>query len=272
MKSDSLLLRQRDLGAFSFFAASPDGAFAVYVKAPIGDLVLKDTPVEPFDYSYRSGDLFVYDTATGASWPLKGASDPEVVEDMPSFSPDGARLIFSRYRVTEKNGVKGVHGMELAEVPFNQGRGGEATAVAGTSLEGMWNYFARYSPNGKWISFCRGDASQGAYARRSSDIFLMPVAGHAARRLALNVDGGMDSWHTWSPDSHWLAFSSNREPNAMTALYLAYVDDDGNDHPPIKLVGFDKMKVNTPQFTPGALANESFEPVKAFIEASFPEQ
>ncbi len=267
--SDTLLLRRHDLGAFSFFAVSPDGAFAAYVKAPVGDLVLKDTPVEPFDYPYRSGDIFVYETATGATWALPGASDPESVEDMPAFSPDGARLLFSRYRVEERNGVKGVYGMELAEVPFNGGRGGTATTVPGTAGEGLYSYFARYSPNGKWISVCRGDGSRGVYARRSSDIYLMPAGGGAARRLRLNADGAMDSWHAWSPDSHWLAFSSNRETGGMTALYLAYVDDAGNDAPPIKLVGFDAMKVNTPQFVPGTLAVDRLGPVKPFIESSF---
>jgi Tol biopolymer transport system component len=260
----------RDLGPFSFLAPSPGGRYAVYVNAPVGDLALKQTAVEPFDYPYRSGDIFVLDVRTGRTAPLPGAAEPGVVEDMPSFSPDGRRVIFSRSTFDAPAGR--VPSMELAEVPFNGGEGGEATPVAGASGGGMWHYFARYSPDGKWISFCRGDASHGVYARRSSDIWLLPAAGGVARRLRLNAEGAMDSWHSWSSDSRWLAFSSNREGTGMTALYLAYVDDDGNAAPPVKLAGFDAMKVNTPQFVPDELDLAALGDLTAPIDAAFAAQ
>ena len=266
---DAVQLRGRDLGAFSFLALSPDGRHAAYVHAPVGDLVLKDTLVEPFDYPYSAADIHVLDTTTGATWPLAGASDPNVVEDMPAFSADGTRLIFSRYRMEETDGVKVIPGMALAELPFNEGRGGVAVPLAGTTAAGSWHYFARYSPDGRWISFCRGDGRNGIYARRSGDIYLMSVAGRRVMRLSLNAEGSMDSWHSWAADSHWLAFSSNREASGLTALYLAYVDDDGNASPPVKLVGFDAMKVNTPQFVPEALDLASLGDVAPFVEAVF---
>ena len=154
-------------------------------------------------------------------------------------------------------------------MPFNGGEGGEATPVVGASGSGKWHCFARYSPDGRWISFCRGDASHGVYARRSSDIWLLPAAGGTPRRLRLNAEGAMDSWHSWSSDSHWLAFSSNREGTGMTALYLASVDDDGNTAPPVKLAGFDAMKVNTPQFVPDELDLGALGGLAASIDAAF---
>jgi len=265
----SVETRGRNLGPFSFLAPSPDGEHAVYVNAPVGDLALKQTAVEPFDYPYRSGDIFVLDLRTGRTAPLPGAAEPGVVEDMPSFSPDGRRVIFSRSTFDASEGTGRVPSMELVEVPFNGGMGGAATPVAGASGSGTWHYFARYSPDGKWISFCRGDASHGVYARRSSDIWLLPAAGGTPRRLRLNAEGAMDSWHSWSSDSHWLAFSSNREGTGMTALDLAYVDDDGNDSPPIKLAGFDAMKVNTPQFVPDELDLGGLGGLTASIDAAF---
>jgi len=159
--------------------------------------------------------------------------------------------------------------MELAEVPFNGGAGGAATTVAGASGDGTWNYFARYAPNGRWISFCRGDASRGVYARRSSDIWLVAAGGGEARRLRLDAPNAMDSWHSWSSDSHWLAFSSNREASGMTALYLAYVDDEGREYPPFKVAGFDAAKVNTPQFVPAGFPMEGLGALTASIDAAF---
>ncbi len=260
--------RHVDLGAFSFLAVSPRADRAVFVNAPVGDLVLHDASAEPFDYAYRTADLFVLDTRPGAKAPLPGGADPAYVEDMPSFSPDGRRVIFSRYRFDDRPGAGRIPAMALAEVPFNEGRGGAAVAVAGASDEGTWNYFARYAPNGRWISFCRGDASHGVYARRSSDIWLLPAGGGAARRLRLNAPGAMDSWHSWSSDSHWLAFSSGRD-GGMTALYLAYVDEDGNDWPPVKVAGVGGAKVNTPQFVGAGSPIPAHEAVTTSIDAAF---
>ncbi len=266
---DVVLLRHRDLGAFSFFAVSPDGRFAAYVRAPVGDLVLRDTVVEPFDYPYSAADIHVFDTATGATWPLAGASDPGLVEDMPAFSPDGTRLIFSRYRMEGSEGAGTVPGMELVELSFNEGRGGQGTPLPGTTERGSWHYFARYSPDGRWISFCRGDARHGVYARRSSDICLMSTADRSIRRLRASADGAMDSWHSWSGDSHWLAFASNREAGGMTSLFLVHLDDRGDDDPPVKLVGFDALKVNTPQFISGSLDLSSLAGLGPFVETTF---
>ncbi len=261
--------RRLDLGPFSFLAVSPGGGRAVYVNAPVGDLILRDAPVEPFDYPYRAGDLFVLDTGTGARTPLPGAADPDVVEDMPSFSPDGRRVVFSRYRFDGREGAGRVPSMALYEVPFNGGRGGAATPVAGASGDATWNYFARYSPDGRWISFCRGDASRGVYARRSSDIWLLPAAGGRARRLRCNAAGAMDSWHSWSSDARWLAFSSSRERGGMTALYLAHVDAGGDAYPPVKVAGFERMKVNTPQFVPAGFPADALRGLAASAEAAF---
>lgn len=60
----------------------------------------------------------------------------------------------------------------------------------------------------------------------------------------------MDSWHSWCSDSHWLAIASNREKSNLTALYLVYLDDQGKDYPPVKLIGYDSLKINLPQFVP----------------------
>jgi hypothetical protein len=81
----------------------------------------------------------------------------------------------------------------------------------------------------------------------------------------------MDSWHYWSADSHWLIFSSNREPNKLTALYLVYIDDNGQDYPPVRLVSYPKMKINTPQFIPETLKLEQLGNLSSFVERTYKE-
>lgn len=259
----------RSLGDYSFLALSPDKRFAAFVAGPVGDLETRKTVVEPFDYPYRQADISVYDLANNAAAPLPGASDLDVVEDMPFFSPDGGELVFSRSRYGERDGAKGVISMDLFRIPFNAGRGGEAVPIAAASGNGLHHYFARYSPDGKWLSFCRGDGFRGIYARTSSDIFLMSRETGAVTRMNLNREDAMDSWHGWSSDSRWLIFSSSREPSGLTALYLVSIDEEGKDQPPVKLVGYDDVKINTPQFVPKGLDLEGLSGVQAFIDTTY---
>jgi hypothetical protein len=260
----------QDIGEFSFMTISPDGQYAAFAVNAIGKLKLSQTSIEPFELPYESGDIGYYDAERNSVALLRGASDPKFIEDMPFFSPDGKYLLFSRYQYGVKDGIRGIPSMDLYKVPFNGGSGGEPMPVTNASANNMYQYFPRYSPNGKWISFCRGDGFQGIYARKTSDIFLLSVDGNTVTKLNLNRENVMDSWHNWSPDSHWLIFSSNREKNSLTALYLAYIDDRGKDYPPVKLVGYESLKINTPQFVPENLNLEGAKDLTDYINSVFP--
>jgi hypothetical protein len=250
-------LKQLEKREFSFFAITRTGRYAVFVVNAFGGLTVKKTLVEPFDFPYFSADIFCYDVEKDTFTSLKGASDPKFIEDMPFFSPDGKYLLFTRYGYVMKDQIMSIPSMDLYKVPFNDGKGGDPIPIKNASFNNKHQYFPRYAPNGKWISFCRGDAQKGVYARKSSDIYLLSADENTVTRLNLNMDNTMDSWHDWSSDSHWLLFSSNREKSSLTALYLVYIDDNGKDYPPAKLVGYKNMKVNTPQFVPKDLSIES---------------
>lgn len=260
----------QDIGEFSFITISPDGQHAAFAINLTGKLKLNQTSIEPFEYPYESGDIGYYDAKRNSVVPLSGASDPNFVEDMPFFSPDGKYLLFSRYQYGVKDGMRGIPSMDLYKVPFNGGSGGKPIPITKASANNMYQYFPRYSPNGKWLSFCRGDGFQGIYARKTSDIFLLSVNGNTVTKLNLNKENMMDSWHDWSSDSHWLIFSSNREKNNLTSLYLAYIDDRGKDYPPVKLVGYESLKINTPQFVPENLNLEGAKDLKDYINSVFP--
>ncbi|HEY3417551.1 MAG TPA: hypothetical protein VGM23_11765, partial [Armatimonadota bacterium] len=107
---------------------------------------------------------------------------------------------------------------------------------------------------------------QGIFARTSSDIYLLDLKTSAVKKLNLNLPHVMDSWHYWSADSHWLIFSSNRSADGMTALYMAYIDDNGNDAPPIRLLKMDTLKVNSPQFLQSSLDLSTIPDAAGYIE------
>ncbi|MFH2204709.1 MAG: hypothetical protein ABIJ96_16465 [Elusimicrobiota bacterium] len=198
---------------------------------------------EAFNKRYVSPfwDIVIADRATGELVPLKGAADAAAVETFPSWSADDKRVAFVRN--------EGMGKMDIYTVEYNGGKGGQAQPLAGASGNGSDNYFPEFSPDGRWLAFTRGNASGGPFARDSSDIYIVPAAGGRARRLESNVEGVMDSWHSWSSDSRWLLYSSKRDGLA-TRAYITRIDERGGASAPVEL-GCEQgvnARVNMPQW------------------------
>jgi dipeptidyl aminopeptidase/acylaminoacyl peptidase len=245
--SDGLhLFDTKKIGEFSFLAWSPDARYLAIAVNTFGVIDIKNDVIEPFNLRYQSGDLAFYDMATKEINLLPGASEMDFVEDMPFWSPDGKELLFVKYK-SEKDAP--IESMSIYRIPFNNGVGGTPEPVVIASGAGDYNYFPAYSPDGRWISFVKGEGSKGVFARKTSDIYLLPRTGGTPKKLSLNTEGIMDSWHRWSKDGRVIVFSSKRGGD-MTALYGSTVDANGNTSRPVKVAGHDKVKVNIPEFVP----------------------
>jgi tetratricopeptide (TPR) repeat protein len=213
------------------------------------------------------GILAVYNRATRAFSSLPGASDRRFVQSNPMWSPDQKRVLFIRSKVYELNAAGGqvlltddqcveflkngkLFLYDIYQVPFNNGKGGVATPLAGASNNGMSNYFPRYSPNGKWIVFCK--ARSFSLLQPDSRLYIMPAEGGVPRQMSCNRDC-MNSWHSWSPNGKWLVFSS-KAFSPYTQLFLTHIDDKGMDTPPVvldRLTAPDRA-ANIPEFVNAA--------------------
>jgi tetratricopeptide (TPR) repeat protein len=138
---------------------------------------------------------------------------------------------------------------DLYRIPFNNGKGGPAEPLIGASNNGMSNFFAKYSPNGRWIVFCK--AKSFMLLQPDSRLYIMPAGGGEPRLMRCNT-GRMNSWHTWSSNNRWLVFAS-KQNTPYTQLFITHIDTAGNDAPPALLERFTApdRAANIPEFVYG---------------------
>ena len=244
---------------------SPDGRYVVSTVKDRSVFVPKDDLEFSQLFFPVKGILAVYDRETECFRSLPGADDRQFVQSNPTWSPDGKYIVFARSEVYHSKAIhesasallrpedcaEFVQGektfqFDLYRIPFNEGRGGTPEALGGASNNGMSNYFPKYSPDGKWIVFCK--AKTFMLLQPDSQLFLIPAEGGEARRLRCNTRR-MNSWHSWSPNSRWLVFSSKAN-SVYTQLFLTHIDKQGYSSPPVELEHFTtpKTAANIPEF------------------------
>jgi Flp pilus assembly protein TadD len=262
---------------------SPDGRYAI---STVKDrAVFVATPDIQFSQLFFpvKGILVFHDRETGEFKPLPGADDPAYVQSNPTWSPDGQYVVFARSKAYHKASAADPRGVLLNEkdvpefverrepfkfdlyrVPFNDGKGGKAEPIEGASHNGMSNYFAKFSPDGQWIVFCK--AKDFMLLMPDSELFIIPAAGGEARRLRANTPL-MNSWHSFSSNGRWLVFSS-KAYTPYTQLFLTHIDEEGNSTPPVVLERFTAKDraANIPEFVP--IAADAMAKIKEqFLDA-----
>lgn len=279
---DTCLLKPEDIISWSNFKKdegdptfgllsqiSPSGK---YVLSTVKDLSVFAAVDDNLAYSQLffpiKGIIGIYDTELKKFSELKGANNPKYVQSNPVWSPDNKKVLFARTDayVNEKvkkygNALLNINDVRefksgnkefkfnIYSVDFNNGEGGVSKPLQDASDNGKSNYFPKYSPDGKWIVFCKSDNFM--LLQPDSKLYIMQADGTNARLMNCNMDN-MNSWHSWSPNGHWLVFSSKQE-SLYTRLYLTHIDENGMDSPPVLLENlvFNERAANIPEFFPG---------------------
>ena len=144
------------------------------------------------------GDLYLASASGTGVKQLTDRVDPR--GDLPVFSPDGAEVLFSRWR----NGDDGTRWPDLWVVPVAGGQAHvliEQASGAGFSADGRWIGYTKHLPGGRplWVG-PRADSS----VHREVD-----AVGFTPR---------------WSPDGRWLAYTTSNPEGGRGEFWLASAD------------------------------------------------
>jgi hypothetical protein len=169
------------------------------------------------------------------------------LETYPTWSPDGRFLYFCSAPLTWTDrtaipqGYKEIR-YDLMRIAYDADRDewGPLETVLSAKDTGRSVLLPRISPDGRWLLFCMCEYGCFPVYQRSSDLYVIDLEAAKQtgrfehRRLDINSDQS-ESWHSWSSNGRWIAFSSKRGSGVFTRTYLSYVDPNGTAHKPLLL-------------------------------------
>ncbi len=195
------------------------------------------------------------------------------LETYPAWSPDGRFLYFcsapiwwqDRKKMIPENYYQTKYDLLRISYDIHTDTWGTLETILSADDTGLSVLEPRISPDGRWLLFCM--CSYGCFPvyQQTSDLYLMDLRAaqtgqYKYRRLDINSDQS-ESWHSWSSNSRWIAFSSKRDYGVFTRSYLSYVDREGKVYKPLL------MPQKDPEFYDSCLETYSVpelvtEPVK----------
>jgi hypothetical protein len=169
-------------------------------------------------------------------------SDKDRLETYPAWSPDGQWLYFcsspvlwtDRDSVPPENYNKLKYDLCRVHYDVQNNRWGDVETVLSAEETGLSILLPRVSPDGRFLLFCLCEYGCFPVYQSSSDLYMMDLSTGEYQKLAVNSRYS-ESWHSWSSNGRWIAFSSKRRDGRFTRTYLSYIDFDGTAHKPFVL-------------------------------------
>lgn len=170
------------------------------------------------------------------------------LETYPAWSADGRYLYFcsaamlwsDRDKVPPERYDEVKYDLVRISYDLDRDEWGELETVLSAEDTGLSILLPRISPDGRWLLFCMCNYGCFPVYEQSSDLYIIDLKAFEKtgqvkpRRLQVNSDKS-ESWHSWSSNSRWIAFSSKRQSGVFTRSYISYVDQEGKAYKPVLL-------------------------------------
>ncbi len=171
---------------------------------------------------------------------VPGASGEQQMATYPAWSPDGKNLYYclapilwpAQEAVPPPERYADVK-YDLMRVSYDieADRWGPPETVLSAEKTGLSILLPRVSPNGKFLLFCMCNYGCFPVYQPTSDLYLMDLATGTYTKCPINSEFS-ESWHSWSSNSRWIAFSSKCLGGTFTRCFLSFVDEAGQTHKP----------------------------------------
>lgn len=194
--------------------------------------------------------------------------DPDALECFPAWAPDGRRLYFTSaympydgepemkttYFYEHYEQIK----YDLYYIDFDPDTRswGEPVKVIDASAMGKSISIPRISPDGRWLMFAMGEYGVFHIWHEDADLYLMDLQDGSWRAIDEVNSDLPESYHSWSSDGNWVAFTTRRDDSHYTRVYLAHHNGDGSFGKPFALPmknpkwsTFFMYSFNVPEFT-----------------------
>jgi hypothetical protein len=166
-------------------------------------------------------------------------SDRDQLETYPAWTPDGKYLYFcsapilwqDRDKVPPEHHEQVKYDLRRVSYDIQTDRWGGVETVLLADDTGLSIMLPRISPDGRFLLFCMCEYGCFPVYQPSSDLYMMNLETGEYKKLDINSEYS-ESWHSWSSNSRWIAFSSKRQGGLFTKIYLSYVDENGKAYKP----------------------------------------
>lgn len=214
--------------------------------------------VEVFD---TASDVVVYDIDRHEIVTTSLLSSSDAFETFPAFSPDGKTLYFcsaeARPMPKEYDQVR----YDLCSISFDpvtRGFGSVVDTLYKASADSGSVSFPRVSPDGNYLLYTVSGYGNFSIWHKDADLYMCDLKTRQNYPLKAANSDDVESYHSWSSDSHWVVFSSRRIDGLHTRPFITYIDGKGQAHKPFLLPQkdtdfyFNFMKsYNIPEFITG---------------------
>lgn len=186
-----------------------------------------------------ASDLIFYDHEQGTVRNILRTDS--VMETFPHWHPDGKRLFYTAAYVPAMAGLDRAGLEQYTFEHYNELRYdlmymdfdpdtqqfGEPQLLVACAENGKSAAVARVSPDGRYLLYTLADYGQFHIWHKNSDLWVYDLHSGENYPLTEANSNDVDSYHSWSSNGRWIAFSSRRDDGNYTRVYLAYFDDKG---------------------------------------------
>jgi hypothetical protein len=170
-------------------------------------------------------------------------AEPDRLESYPCWSPDGKYLYYcsapilwkDRDTIPPENFEKVKYDLRRVSYDLETDKWGQAETILSAEETGLSILIPRITPDGRFLVFCMCDYGCFPVYQPSSDLYLMDLETRDYNRLDAVNSEFAESWHSFSTNSRWMAFSSKKRGGLFTRTHFSYIDPDGNVYKPFIL-------------------------------------